>query len=85
MVEHFAWLIEAPGQNYLGTWEIGYAPRFRWTTDHGKALRFFSKEQAEGVMRAVRALDPDLWSFARNLGEARPVEHGWFSRGEDEG
>jgi hypothetical protein len=74
----FSWLIEAPGQNYLATREIGHDPRFFWTNDHAKAIRFISKEQADGVMMAVRQLAPELWAFAMNLGEARPVEHAWL-------
>lgn len=77
--EAFAWLIEAPGARYLGTHEIGHDPRFFWTTDHNKALRFMSKDAADGAMMAVRALAPELWAFAIPLGEARPMEHGWFN------
>lgn len=75
----FAWVIEAPGQNYLGTREIGHHPEFYWTPDHAKATRFISKAQADGVMMAVRRMKPALWAFAANLGEARPVEHGWLA------
>jgi hypothetical protein len=74
----FSWLIEAPGQNYLGTQEIGLQSRFYWTNDAAKALRFCSKEQADGVMMAVRKLAPDLWDFALTLGEAFPREHGYL-------
>jgi hypothetical protein len=77
----FAWLIEAPGQNYLEAREIGHYPEFVWTTDHTRALRFYSKDQADKVMMAVRRLDPKLWAFAVNLGEAWPVEHGWLPDG----
>jgi hypothetical protein len=73
----FAWVIEAPGQNYLATQTIGHDPRFFWTKDPAKALRFISADQAYGVMMAVRKLAHELWAFAINLGEARPVEHGW--------
>lgn len=73
----FAWLIEAPGQNYLATREIGHHPEFFWSRDHARAVRFISAEQAYGVMMAVRRMEPALWAFAANLGEARPVEHGW--------
>lgn len=75
----FAWLIEAPGQNYLGTREIAYYPEFHWTKDHNAALRFISKEQADGVMMVVRRVCPELFAFAVNLGDARPVEHGWIA------
>ena len=77
--EAFAWLIEAPGARYLGTHEIGHDPRFFWTVDHTKALRFVSKDAADGAMMAIRALAPELWAFAVNLGEARPTEHAWIN------
>lgn len=73
----FAWLIEAPGPNYLGTRDFGHYPEFYWTRDHTKATRFCSKAQADGVMMAVRQLSPALFAFAISLGEALPVEHGW--------
>lgn len=74
----FGWLIEAPGARYLGTREIGHFPEFFWTTDHALATRFLSEQQADGVMMAVRRMDPALFAFAVNLGDARPVEHGWL-------
>lgn len=78
MTDEFAWLIEAPGQNYLCVQTIGTGNhRFAWTKDHAKALRFYSKAQAQAVHDAVRVLAPDLWAFAVNLGEAWPVEHSW--------
>jgi hypothetical protein len=76
----FAWLIEAPGQNYLGAREISHYREFYWTADHNKALRFFSQEQADAAMMAMRQINPKLWAFAVNLGEAKPVEHGWFAK-----
>ena len=77
----FCWLIEAPGQNYLGTRTIGHHPDFYWTREPEKAVRLFSEAQADGVMMAVRQAFPSLWAFAVNLGEARPVEHGWLAKG----
>jgi len=74
----FSWLVEAPGPRYLGTREISHQTSFYWTADAAKAVRFFSREQADGVMTAVRELNPDLFAFARNLGEAWPREHGWI-------
>lgn len=65
-----AWLIEAPGQNYLGVSTLGGEHRFHWTKDHAKALRFWTRMQADDVMMAVRALNPGLFAFAVNLGEA---------------
>jgi hypothetical protein len=73
----FAWLIEAPGAHYLGARELG-SYEFYWTRDHDKALRFFSSEHAEIVMMAIRELAPDLFAFARNLPDARPVAHKWM-------
>lgn len=79
----FAWLIEAPGTKYLATRRLGIN-EFYWTSDHNTALRFISEQQADGVMMAVRELVPPLFEFARTLGEARPVEHGWIgSKGGD--
>ena len=75
----FAWLIEAPGQRYLGTRDIGHYPDFYWTPNANRATRFYSSAQADGVMMAVRRMDPKLFAFAANLGEARPVEHGWIA------
>ena len=63
----FTWMIEAPGQNYLRTRDIGHHPDFAWTTDPQIALRFASKEQADGVMMAVRGLAPALFAFALTL------------------
>ena len=75
----FAWLIEAPGQHYLGTREIAHYPEFFWTTDSHRAIRFFSQEHADGVMTALRRMEPELFSFAKSLGDAKAVEHGWIA------
>lgn len=76
----FRWLIEAPGQNYLAVRKMQRAPyTFHWTRDHDAALAFKSADQAESVMMAVRELCPELFGFARTLGEAHPVEHGWMA------
>ena len=75
----FAWLIEAPGQRYLGAQTIDHQASFHWTADAQKALRFWSKEQADQTMMAVRRLHPDLWGFALTLGEAWPREHKWLA------
>lgn len=76
--EQFAWLIEAPGRCYLATRRIGHHPDFFWTTDHTKALRFFSEEQADGAAMSIRALAPALWAFAANVGESKIVQHSWI-------
>ncbi len=72
----FAWLIEAPGQNYLGARKLSKY-EFYWTKDHLKALRFYNQEQADLTMMAVRESEPELFAFAVNLGDATPVEHAW--------
>lgn len=76
----FAWLIEAPGQNYLGARNIAHYPEFYWTADANSALRFWSKDQADLTASAVRRMQPALWAFAANLGEAWPREHGWLTQ-----
>lgn len=81
----FAWLIEAPGQNYLAVRKAGLTPRFHWTDDANKALRFWSREQADLTAAAVRQLNPDLWAFASLLGEAWPHQHGWLESEDDHG
>jgi hypothetical protein len=76
----FAWLIEAPGARYLAVRQLSSnKPDFTWTMDANKALRFWSKEQADLTAGGVRALQPDLWGFALTLGEAWPREHGFVS------
>lgn len=80
-MNYFAWLIEAPGQRYLGVRKAlgDYRSEFYWTDDPHKALRLISQEAADGVAMAVRKLAPDLWGFASTLGEAWPREHGWLA------
>lgn len=75
---HHAWLIEAPGQRYLATREIGHHPHFFWTADHLAALRFYDATQADGVMMTLRRMDPQLFGFEHTLGGARPIEHSWM-------
>lgn len=77
----FAWLIEAPGQNYLAVRVIAKVSEFHWSKDHNKALRFYNHDQADAVMMAVRNLEKELFGFALTLGEARPIEHGWTEPG----
>lgn len=74
----FSWLIEAPGPHYLGTRKIG-RHEFFWTDNPSQATRFMSAPQADGVMMAVRELNPDMFAFSVNLRDAKPVEHGWAS------
>lgn len=74
----FAWLIEAPGQQYLSARTRPW-PSFTWTKDHNAALRFQSQEQADSTMEAIRGLEPGLFGFRDTLGPARAVEHGWLS------
>lgn len=84
--ERVAWLIEAPGTNYLAVRTLG-RPEFYWTPDPNKALRFFTKQDADQTAMAVRRMEPDLWGFALTLGEAWPREHKWLcdhpASGED--
>ena len=88
----FAWVIEAPGPRYLAVQRLKMSDNFGWTTDHNKALRFYSQEQADALMMAVRQMDREigglknhnqlvsgaLFAFETTLGNAKPVEHGWF-------
>lgn len=87
----FSWLIEAPGPRYLAVQRLGKSDNFEWSNDANKALRFFSQEQADALMMALRQLDRQYDSFDNNgklswgklfafeptLGNAQPVEHGW--------
>ncbi len=73
----FAWLIEAPGQSYLAARDLG-GHHFFWTREPNHALRFWSKDQADLVMMAVRNHVPALFGFAGTLGEAWPREHGYL-------
>ena len=74
----FAWLVEAPGQQYMTACKIGNGYVFKWTKDHLRAIRFYTEEQADLTMMSVRALDKELFGFAVTLGDARAVEHSWL-------
>jgi len=81
----FRWLIEAPGQRYLSTRRLG-CDEFFWTEDHNRALAFRTREQADGLMMAVRQMDRQingfdkgLFAFEVTLGDAKAVEHGWMT------
>ena len=76
--ERLAWLVEAPGQHYLGVRKLSSRHDFIWTQDHNKALQFKSEEQADLMMTALRDLDRTLFGFDVTLGPARAVEHGWL-------
>ena len=78
-MNEFAWLIEAPGQRYLAVQCLRMSNSFEWSQDHNKAIRFYSKEQADATMMAVRQLAPDFFGFEKTIGDARPVEHGWIN------
>ena len=71
---NFAWLIEAPGPHYLSIRDI----EFVWTTTAMNAIRFFSEDQADSVMMALRNLHRDLFTFDTVLAPARAVEHGFM-------
>lgn len=80
----FRWLIEAPGTRYLAAQRLSMSDSFEWTGDHDKALAFRSREQATALMMAVRQIDRmyaggSLFAFEATLGNAKAVEHGWFS------
>jgi hypothetical protein len=74
----FAFLVEAPGQQYLSAAVIGNVSTFKWTKDHLKAIRFYTREQADLTMMAIRELDRELFGFAVTLGDAKAVEHSWL-------
>lgn len=71
-----AWLVEAPGPRYLATRKVG-RDEFYWSVNVSQATRFWSREQADGVMMALRELSPDLFAFAATLGDAWPREKGF--------
>ena len=77
-MSEFVWLIEAPGPQYLRTRNIGHYPDFAWTNDASKAIRLYSKEQADGLMMAIRPLVPALFAFELTLGNAQVREHAWM-------
>jgi hypothetical protein len=77
----FRWLIEAPGPRYLGVRELTSRHDFIWTSDHDKALRFETQEQADLMMNALRCLDRKLFGFDETLEPARATEHGWMDDG----
>lgn len=76
----FTWLVEAPGPHYLATRVIGKQSEFMWTADANRALRFYTLEQTESVIWALYKLQPDLFSFAKTLRDAKAVQHGFLSR-----
>lgn len=82
----FRWLIEAPGPRYLTYGRLRMSCNFVWTEDHNLALAFRSREQADGLMMAVRQMDRQingfdkgLFAFEATLGDAKAVEHGWMA------
>lgn len=77
-MSEFAWLIEAPGPNYLAVRTLTNRSDFVWTNDANAAIRFMSEKQADDTMTALRYLSRDLFSFDGTLGPARAVEHGWI-------
>lgn len=77
MAEQFAWLIEVSGPHYLGVRTLSDCREFFWTRDHDKALRFFSAQQADDAMMAIRELWRELFVFPTGE-EPRPVEHAWL-------
>ena len=82
---NFVWLIEAPGQYYLATRRIAHSSEFVWLKDPHRAVRFMTREQADEVHYALKDLHPELFAYARVLGDARSTEHGFIGNGENEG
>lgn len=76
----FTWLVEAPGPHYLSTRGGGSKSEFVWHKDANRALRFYTLEQADAVLCAIRKLQPDLFAFAANLHDPKPVQHGFLCR-----
>lgn len=83
----FAWLIEAPGQRYLAVQNLSSHSNFIWSQDHNEAIRFYTKEQATGVIEALRTFDriyqSGMFTFQDTLGPAQAVEHGWMGGPSD--
>lgn len=77
--ERLAWLIEAPGQRYLGVRRLSGWHEFVWTQEHDKALQFKSEEQADMMMTALRDIKRELFGFDVTLGPARATEHSWLA------
>ena len=74
-----AWVIEAPGPNYLEARKLGSQYEFHWTKDSTNALRFFTSRQADMTLMAVREASPKLFAFSALLGDAKAAEHGWVN------
>ena len=75
----FTWLIEAPGPRYLAVRALPSTYyEFIWKQDASDALRFWSKDHANSTMMALRRMQPDLFAFEKNLGDAAAVEHGFM-------
>lgn len=70
-----AWLIEAPGKNYLGFFD-SEGSYFSWVSED-KALRFHSKEDADLFTNCVLCLDKETFFFEKNLSAATSVEYFW--------
>lgn len=70
------WVIKAPGDFFLAIRNFGGTSSFFWKEDDRETfIRFYSEEQADQVMEAVRALNPELFQFARVLKDAQAVEY----------
>jgi hypothetical protein len=74
--DEFAWLIEGPGPHYLCVSKSSTDHLFTWSKDHDKALRFWTCQQADDAMMALRRIEPALFKSPYPQ-EPRPVEHGW--------
>lgn len=69
----YTWLVEAPGPYYLSVRKMAHH-EFFWSADPHRALRFYTLEQADNIMMALRHLRPDLFGFAKNLRDPKPVQ-----------
>lgn len=70
------WLIEMQGPSYLTVRHAG-GYQFEWTDKVGNGLRFFSREQADMTMMAVRQLRGDLFPACLPRVPCA-VEHVWI-------
>jgi hypothetical protein len=71
------WLIEMQGPAYLAVRCLG-GYEFHWTDDVYAALRFWSREQADMTMFAIRQLRGDLFPTCLTRVPCA-VEHIWTS------
>ena len=70
----YDWVIEAPGNSYLGLYESSLydssPSAFCWVKDSNEALRFSSLSQCRTALKALKAAIPALFAFGPLLGDA---------------